>query len=188
MQPALACPSIGTSPPPWTAALLPLDWLLYPVLGLLLLLAFDGLWLRDVPTRTRSKMAPWLAASTITAVIAVFGFSLATVIAGERWWDIARRWANQVAKLPGIWPCQVDTAYGETGATGDHLYVFGMGLLWLSFFIGIIAAILFDRALRWRHIALAGRSPGIPDAPDDLAAQTITHRPYRRRGFHRRWR
>jgi hypothetical protein len=71
----------------------------------------------------------------------------------------------------------------------DRLSPYVAGISCISFLIALVAFLFFSRALQLRNVALTERSPDIPGVPDDLAAQrAITHRPYRRRGFHRRWR
>jgi hypothetical protein len=187
MRPALACLSIGSSPPPWTAALLPLDWRLvaYPLLALLVCFAVSALTLRSVPDEARSKMKPWLIAASALLFIAVCSATFGVIALGDRWSDMLLQWSSQVTSRPGFLECQyaeVDTKFTQAVSNSSIP-------LWIYLGAMFLASVPWSRAMSIRNAALAERSPDIPGVPDDLAARrAIPYRPYRRRGFRRRWR
>jgi hypothetical protein len=187
MQPALACPSIGSSPPPWTAALLPLDWrmIVFPLLAAPLCVGLSAILVRGMPEETRRKMLPWVVAAGSLVFIDICAMIFA-IIVGSRWSDMVLQWSVQVSVSPGFLPCQDDAATSAYYQS-SLIPVTGVGI---SLFVLQIAALLERpaRAIRRAYLATY-RSPDIPDVPDDLAARrAIIHRPYRRGAARSRWR
>lgn len=183
MQPALACPDISGAPPSWTAALIPLDrhsWLI-PLGAFVfsLVLFIPTLW--NTPPQARRTVTLRLCVMTVLLVAGAYAFVLY-----ETWDKLIMQWAGSITSRPNISGCQLAAfrqKYDQVARSRN--VVLTLPLLFASF-----GTTWFGKALNIRRATLAAyRSPDIPSVPDDLAARrAIPHRPYRRRGFHRRWR
>jgi hypothetical protein len=183
---ALACPPLPTAPPPWTAALWPMNkWAM--VLMVLAILATGGLNylpMRGLPEEQKRVMRPW--AIVASAALFIYACSnIFTFFVDESWTGMTLDWHDNLVNSPGFLECQftaVDKAFYSSLTTFDWVHPVGISL-------GFLSVYLIRRALRYRWAYLASIRPNVPALPDDLAAQrAITHRPYRR-GLHRsRWR
>lgn len=179
MQPPLTCPPITSTPPPWTAALLPLDWRLvvFPLLVIPICVGAIALMLRGMPAATRRRMAPWLATGGPVlfagACCAIFDY----LVVEGRWSDMLLAWANRVASSPGFLACQytaLDHTYTTTLSNSTLIVAVYFGLL-------LLGTALTSQAGSIRRAYLTTARPGIPPVDDVVAARrAIVHRPYRR--------
>jgi hypothetical protein len=186
---ALACPPLPTAPPPWTAALWPLDkWAV--VLILLAILASVGLNylpMRGLPEEQKHAMRPW--AIVASATLFIFACSdIFTFFVDEPWTSMTLDWHDNLVNSPGFLECQfaaVDKAFNNSLTAFDWV-------LSVGFALGFLSEYLLGKALTYRRAYLASHlapRSHIPPVPDDLAARrAIMRRPYRRGLRRTHWR